>query len=180
MTAVEALTEFATGFVQIIQNGDVVLGVLLVAFWLLFYGVFSISLLKTKLLGDDPASKKLAKVISGTLAAIIVLGSLAFLPPEQMLARARAIMGAFNVVFAVILSILVYLLFKFLLLREESSGTNEFASWLGALMALYFLSSIAQATWLVTIATLGIIILFVIAGWRLLTGGEEDLQRLQL
>lgn len=172
---VEVLTGFATNFVQIVENENIVLGALLVAFWLLFYGILSISISRTRLLGDDAASRKLGKIIAGTLAAIIVLGALAFYPPGDIITRAREIMSAFNVMFAVLIAIIIYLVFKYLLFSEENPEFNELASGGGALMALYFLSSIATNTFLVTVSTLGIFAIIGIAVWRLFSseGGDE-------
>ena len=53
------ITDAASAILEILKDRNIVLFVLMFAFWMLFYGIFRISTFKlTHLFGDDPVSKK--------------------------------------------------------------------------------------------------------------------------
>jgi predicted permease len=157
------MKSFFKGFLNIVGNKDVSLGALLVAFWILFYGVFTLSLKKMRFGGDHDPNNKLVRLISGTLSAVIVLGSLIVVPRGRMVEYAQQVMGAFNVVFAAILSIVIFFVFRGLMSTEDPSVKNQAGLW-GLLISLFLFGSLGQGGelgyWAQTLSWVGLWLLF--------------------
>ena len=168
------ITDAASAILEILKDRNIVLFVLMFAFWMLFYGIFRISTFKlTHLFGDDPASKKLSKIISGTLSAIIVLGSLAIVPPEKIIERAIRIMSVFNTLFIIFLALIIFLVFKFFLFSKEDESIKNLGSFIGALLALYIIGSLTENELLYSLSFMAAFVLLIYAVTKLFSGDDE-------
>lgn len=99
----QALVDLLDGFAKILDNQYATLGLLVIAFWVLLY--FTL-LMAFKKVYKGKESKEL-KVISGSLALIMIL-SFFFVGGGDVLTRARDLLGSFNGLTAVVLTILIW------------------------------------------------------------------------
>lgn len=159
-------------FSSMLNSNEFILMVLVISFWVLFYGIFTLALRKSPLVGGDASHLKLAKIISGTLSAIIVLSSLVLAPPEGIIEFAQRIAYRFNFIFAAILAIVIFMVFKGLLSSEDKK-VQYYGGFFGLTMALYLFGSLAPkngtAYYAKLLGLIGIIILLIVAGKYILT-----------
>jgi len=157
-----SIDEASRLIVNLLGSDNFVLIAMILAFWILFYGIFTLAIKKAPFVGDDPSHLKLAKIISGTLSAIIVLSSLAFTPPGGMIEYAKQIASRFNFLFAVILSILIFFLFKGLL-NSEDKKVQYYGGFWGLIISFYLFGTLAPDSGLASIGrtfgTLGFFVL---------------------
>ncbi len=134
-----SIDEIGKTFASILNDDNLSLLILAGAFWILFYGVFVLAFKKSPFAkGED--NKHLIKIISGSLSAIIVLASLVV--ADNVLEYAKNVMGSFNFIFAAVISVIVFIVFKYLL-HDESKKVQYQAGLWGLLASTYLFSSIS-------------------------------------
>jgi len=99
----DIFVDLITWMVGLFNKPYVMLGVLLIAFWILLYSAILLAFRKVYK-GD---TSKEIKVISGSLALIMIL-SFFFVGGEDVLTRAQQLIGSFNGLAGVVLTVMVW------------------------------------------------------------------------
>ncbi|MBW3017738.1 hypothetical protein KY325_01110, partial [Candidatus Woesearchaeota archaeon] len=173
MEGLELAANILLGF---ITSKSVSFVVLFVLFWILLYGIFNTAL--SKALKVDKLTK-MHKMISFSLGGVIMFSL--FFVVKNPFARMVSIAGSMNMLFAIFISIIVFLCMKYMWNREgdQEGGRGNFSSLLAAFVALMLFSGLARGVTGISglAATMqiivGVILVLVVAGGLLGHIGER-------
>ncbi|MBW3017799.1 carboxypeptidase-like regulatory domain-containing protein [Candidatus Woesearchaeota archaeon] len=162
-------------FHKILGMDGVVFGVLVFLFFFLMYGIFALGLSRSKAFSKDGKLTKNAKVVALSLAGIVILST--FFVRKNVLSFAKNTLAPqFNLFFAVILSVLMFMLFRWLG-RQTFRNRQDMADVFGIFsvgLALSMFGAIGEAKWA---EGLGLVLIIISAIWLLvliLAGSGED------
>ncbi|MBW2987827.1 carboxypeptidase-like regulatory domain-containing protein, partial [Candidatus Woesearchaeota archaeon] len=165
---------------KILGMDAVVFGILVFLLFFLLYGIFALGLSRSRLGGDNGRLNKNGKIIALSLAGVIIVST--FFVRKNVLAFAKnRLAPQFNLFFAVILSVLMFMLFRWLgqqTFRDREDMANVFGIFAVGL-ALSMFGAIGNARWAEGI---GLTLIIISAIWLLVllisgAGGPDDERR---
>ncbi|MBD3259100.1 hypothetical protein GF371_00550 [Candidatus Woesearchaeota archaeon] len=163
---------------SLMENKPLMFAMLFFLFFFLLYGLFAVGLSRSKVFSEDGKLKKSGKIVALTLSGIVVLSVFFSAGPGQVLTRAREIAHQFNIFFAILLSVLICGIFRYLFDDVEIAGKNlrNFMTLFGLGFALTMFGTLGGRPMFTGIGTALITILAVIAVFYLIMsmGEEED------
>jgi hypothetical protein len=165
---------------KILGMDTVVFGILVFLLFFLLYGVFALGLSRSRLGGDNGRLNRNGRIIAISLAGVVIIST--FFVRKNVLSFAKTKLAPqFNLFFAVILGVLMFMLFRWLgqqTFRDREDMANVFGIFAVGL-ALSMFGAIGNARWAEGI---GLTLIIISAIWLLVllisgAGGPDDRRR---
>ncbi|MBW2987337.1 hypothetical protein KY336_02190 [Candidatus Woesearchaeota archaeon] len=172
----DVFSQTLAGVHKVMENKPIMFAILFFLFFFLLYGIFALGLTRSKAFSPEGKLTKTGKTICLTMSGIVVLSVFFVAGPGQVLIRAKEIAHQFNVFFAVILSVLIAAIFRYIFDSEEINGKNmrTFMTVFGLALAFQMFGSLGGKPMFTGLGTTIFIILAVYGTIYLLGGGREE------
>jgi hypothetical protein len=172
----DVFSQTLSGVHKLMENKPIMFAILFFLFFFLLYGIFALGLSRSKAFSPEGKLTKTGKTICLTMSGIVVLSVFFVAGPGQVLIRAREIAHQFNIFFAVVLSVLIAAIFRYIFDAEEVKGKNlrTFMTIFGLALALQMFGTLGGRPLLTGLATAIFIILAVYGIIYLIGGGREE------
>jgi len=172
----DVFSQTLEGVHKLMDNKPMMFAILFFLFYFLLYGIFAIGLSRSKAFSPEGKLTKTGKTICLTMSGIVVLSVFFVAGPGQVLIRAREIAHQFNIFFAVILSVLIAAIFRYIFDSQEINGVNmrNIMTIFGLALALQMFGSIGGRPLFTGLGTTLFVILAIYAILKMFAGGREE------